>query len=519
MKKGEIYTATIERVDFPNKGIAHVDDSTCTIKNAIPGQKIEFMVSKKHGDRVEGRTLNIIEKSSNEIESPCPHFGVCGGCVYMSLPYEDQKKLKANQVKRLLDTALKSQESEWVFEGIKGSPKPYEYRNKMEFSFGDSYKDGPLALGMHKRGSFYDIENVYDCQIIDEDYRNILKLTREYFKDVPFFHKQSHEGFLRHLLVRKAAKTGQILIALVTSSQIPEGMDENFINGWKDELLKLIPDKDINKTDDVKAADGCVGDCDKNDTSVTKNQESGSIKGILHIINDSVADVVKADETHVLYGDEYIKEELLGLEFKISTFSFFQTNSLGAEVLYSTAREYIGELDKGKESIVYDLYSGTGTIAQMIAPVAKKVIGVEIIEEAVEAARENAKLNGLDNCEFIANDVLKALDDIEEKPDFIILDPPRDGVHPKALKKILDYGIERLIYISCKPTSLCRDLEMILESGYVVTKACCVDMFPFTTGIETVVLLNNKFAKAKDFVQIGIDAEDYYRIKDAKRNE
>ena len=215
----------------------------------------------------------------------------------------------------------------------------------------------------------------------------------------------------------------------------------------------------------------------------------GSFAGILHTTNDSLADVVQSDRTEVLYGEEYFYEELLGLRFRISTFSFFQTNSLGAEVLYDTARSYVGDT---KDQVIFDLYSGTGTIAQMLAPVAKKVIGVEIVEEAVKAAGENAKLNGLTNCEFIAGDVLKMLDTISDRPDFIVLDPPRDGIHPKALKRIIDYSVDRMIYISCKPTSLARDLEMLQGCGYWVEKACCVDMFPWSANIETVCLLSKK---------------------------
>ena len=214
---------------------------------------------------------------------------------------------------------------------------------------------------------------------------------------------------------------------------------------------------------------------------------SGRIVGILQIENYREADVVQADATNVLYGKEYFTEELLGLQFQVSTFSFFQTNSLGAEVLYTKAREYVGET---KDKVIFDLYSGTGTIAQVLAPVAKKVIGVEIVEEAVEAARENTARNGLTNVEFIAGDVLKKLDEIAEKPDLIVLDPPRDGVHPKALGKIIEYGVERIVYISCKPTSLARDLVMLQEGGYKVERVCCVDMFPWTGGIETVCLLS-----------------------------
>ena len=213
------------------------------------------------------------------------------------------------------------------------------------------------------------------------------------------------------------------------------------------------------------------------------------IVGILHILNDSLSDVVQSDETKILYGQDYFYEKIMGLEFKITPFSFFQPNSRGAEVLYSTVREYIGDIH---DMTVYDLFSGTGTIAQVLAPVAKQVIGVEIIEEAVEAAKENAERNGLHNCRFIAGDVFKVLDEIEEKPDVIVLDPPRDGIHPKALPKILDYGVENIVYISCKATSLARDLEMIQARGYRVVKCTAVDQFCQTVHVETVVLLSHK---------------------------
>ena len=239
----------------------------------------------------------------------------------------------------------------------------------------------------------------------------------------------------------------------------------------------------------------------------------GELAGILHTRNDSVADAVKNEGTDILYGRDYFYEELLGLKFRISPFSFFQTNSLGAEVLYQTVRDYIGDAlvkpeDKEQGSIVFDLYSGTGTIAQMLSPVAKKVVGVEIVEEAVESAKENAKLNGLGNCEFIAGDVLKVLDTIEEKPDFIVLDPPRDGIHPKALGRIIQYGVERMVYVSCKPTSLARDLEVFQERGYRVERVCCVDMFPGTANVETVCLLSKLHSDQHIEVELQMDELD-----------
>ena len=480
MKKGEIYEGKVSYVNFPNKAIIEHEDGKVTVKNALPGQKVRYRVTKKKSGRAEGNVLEVLEKSQDETEPACPHFGECGGCTYQNLPYEKQLELKSGQVKKLLDEVYIKQNKEpsYIFEGIKGSPKQFAYRNKMEFSFGDAYKDGPLSLGMHKRGSFYDIVTVDRCQIVDEDFRLILQTTLEFFKEknVPFYHRMRGEGYLRHLLVRKAVKTGEIMVAIITTSQVECLGEQNLQELLKEFVFELC--KLANDTSD----------------DMSGSKLSGNLVGILHTENDSVADVVKNDGTKVLYGQDYFYEELLDLKFKITEFSFFQTNSLGAEVLYDTARSYIGDLTGGGEpdKVVFDLYSGTGTIAQLMAPVAKKVIGVEIVEEAVEAAKMNADLNGLHNCEFIAGDVLKVLDDIEEKPDFIILDPPRDGIHPKALRKIIDYGVERLVYISCKPTSLARDLEMLEACGYHMEKACCVDMFPGTVHCETVALLSLK---------------------------
>ena len=459
MKKGGIYTGYVESVDFPNKGNVvvrteedgQVIEEKAVVKNSIPGQTVKFMVNKKKHGKCEGRLLEVVCQADTETNERCEHFGKCGGCVYHTVRYEEQLKMKEAAVKKLLDPVINT-EYEW--EGIIGSPVSSEYRNKMEFSFGDEVKDGPIALGLHKRNSMYDIVTVTGCKIVDNDYRKILKCVYDYAleKNLTYYHKMKHEGYLRHLLVRKAVKTGQILVDIVTTTVNDIPMDE-----LADRLKSLSLD--------------------------------GQITGFLHTYNDSVADAVINEKTEVVFGRYYIEEELLGLKFKITTFSFFQTNSLGAEVLYSKARDYVGTT---KDKVIFDLYSGTGTIAQILAPVAKKVIGVEIIPEAVEAAKINAGINGLTNCEFIADDVLNALDNIKDKPDFIVLDPPRDGINPKALKKIIDYGVESMVYISCKPTSLARDLVMLQESGYEVKKGCCIDMFPNTGHCESIVLLSRK---------------------------
>ena len=496
MKKGQVAEGTVKNVEFPNKGIVYTDEGECIIvKNTIPGQRVSFAVNKVRKGKAEARLLETLKKSPFETADTCAHFGACGGCTYQSLPYEEQIKIKEEQVRGMMENAI-GDACAYEFLPIKHSPRVLAYRNKMEFSFGDAYKDGPLALGMHKRGSFYDIVTVEDCRIVDGDFRAILMATLSYFREqgISFYHRLRHTGYLRHLLVRKAVKTGEILVDLITTTQewsnapvqetderakieaallekqgkcphagtVSEEKEKLLLDGWKDTILALSLE--------------------------------GTLKGVLHTKNDSVADVVKNEGTEVLSGQDYFYEELLGLRFQISPFSFFQTNSLGAEVLYSTAREFIlgDDPDMLTDKTVYDLYSGTGTIAQMLAPVCKKVVGVEIIEEAVEAAKENAALNHLDNCEFLAGDVLKVLDTIEERPDYIVLDPPRDGIHPKALEKIINYGVDHMIYISCKPTSLARDLEVLLARGYVVDKVQCVDMFPNTVHVETVVLLSHK---------------------------
>ncbi len=455
MKKGDIIECKIEKTEFPNKGIFHIEEKRGTVKGVIPGQVVSLRAKKVRKDRIEGMLMEVKENSPLENVTPaCPHFGICGGCTYQTLSYENQKKVKEEQVRSLLETIVK----DLPWEGIKESPIEFEYRNKMEFSFGDEVKDGPLTLGLHKKNSFYDIVQVTGCKIVRRAYNQIVELVVNFFKEreIPYYKKRSHEGYLRHLVVRSSIKTGNILINLVTSSQM-----EVDLSPLVEQLLKLSSSREFD----------------------------GKIVGILHTVNDSMADIVQKDAMHILYGKDYFYEYLLDLKFKISPFSFFQTNTLGAEVLYETARDFIGDID---DKVVFDLYSGTGTIGQMMAAVAKKVIGVEIVEEAVEAAKENAKMNGIDNCEFIAGDVLKVVDTLDVKPDAIVLDPPRDGIHPKAIGRIIDFDAKELVYISCKPTSLVRDLEILLAAGYEVKRACAVDMFPQNPNVESIVKLVRK---------------------------
>ena len=342
MKKGDIFEGKVIRTEFPNKGIIDIEGQKVIVKNALEGQGVRFSINKKKRDKIEGRLLEVIEPSPIEQPAACKHFGICGGCRYQNLSYEQQLDLKKRQVEELIEKSGLS----FAIENIYGSPITEGYRNKMEFTFGDEEKDGPLALGMHKKNSFYDIVTLEDCRIVDPDFNVLLQAILKYFKEKgeTYFHKIRHEGFLRHLVMRRSVKTGDILINLVTTTQ--SRLDES-------EFVNMILSQKID----------------------------GKVVGILHTLNDNLADVVQSDETKTLYGQDYFYEYLYNMRFKISPFSFFQTNTLGAEVLYDQVREYVGET---KDKLVYDLYTGTGTIAQMLAPVASKVVGVEIVEEAGE---------------------------------------------------------------------------------------------------------------------------------------
>ncbi len=440
----------IKKMQFPYNGVCYFEDKEILLKNHLPQEKVRATY-KKTRRGYQGRVVEVVEKSPLEIEPKCCDFEFCGGCTFQHISYENELKIKEDMVLSLFKDNDISYEK---YLGIKASPLEGGYRNKMEYSFGDNGKDSPLSLGMRKRNSFYETVTAKYCNIVDADYNAILKNVLTYFqgRSERFYHKMTKEGSLRHLLVRKGKYSNEILIALVTTSNFNINLEE-----FKNELLSL--------------------------------KLEGNITGIVHIENDAVSDVIQCDKLTLLHGRDYIYDSIFDIKFKISIFSFFQTNTLGAESLYSLVRDMIGQQ---KDSTVFDLYCGTGTISQIVAKVAKKVVGVEIVEEAIEGAKISAKENGIDNIDFYADDVLKALDYIKDRPDFIILDPPRDGINPKALDKILNYGVENIIYVSCKPTSLVRDLKLFNEGGYKVKTLVMQDMFARTYHVETVVLLSKK---------------------------
>lgn len=448
MKRKDIIEFEIDKMEFGGTSVSTYEGKEVHMKGGITGQKVKAVVKKARSKKLDVKMIELLEKSNLETNETCKHFGECGGCNMLSVPYEKQLQIKEKQV---MDLFLSQDIFGFQFMGIEKSPQDTKYRNKMEYTFGDEKKDGPLTLGLHKKGRHIDIMTVDDCFLVDDDFIKVLTSTVKYFdeKKLPYYKTVNHKGYLRNLVVRKGINTNELMVNIVTSSQEDFDMSE-----YRDLLLSL-------------------------DTN-------SKIVSILHTINDGLADAVNCDELKVLYGRDYLNEEVLGLKFKVSPFSFFQTNTKGAEKLYSIAREFIGE---HKDKVVFDLYSGTGTIGQVMASSAKKVYGIEIVEEAVKVANENAKLNNLSNCEFIAGDVSKTVKNLKTKPDLIIVDPPRPGVHKDAIKDICGFEAKEIVYISCNPKTLVLDLVEFMNFGYKVEKVKCMDMFPNTPHVETVVKL------------------------------
>lgn len=452
MKKRDIIEFEVDKMEFGGTTVSSYKNKDIHMKGGITGQKVRAVVKRTKSGKADVKMIELLENSPIETAETCKHFNQCGGCSILSVPYEKQLEIKERQV---MDLFLNQDLFGFKFEGIKGSPQERYYRNKMEYTFGDEVKDGPLTLGLHKKGRHIDIMTVDGCMLVDNDFIQVLKSSVDYFnkKELPYYKTVNHKGYLRNLVVRKGINTKELMVNIVTSSQIDFDMSE-----YKDLLLSLKLDSEL--------------------------------VSILHTINDGLADAVNCDELRVLYGRNYIQEEILGLRFKISPFSFFQTNTKGAEDLYTIARDFIGDHN---DKVVFDLYSGTGTIGQVMAGAAKKVYGIEIIEEAVDSANENAKLNGLNNCTFIAGDVSKTVKNLKDKPDLIIVDPPRPGVHKDAIRDISGFGANEIVYISCNPKTLVLDLVEFKKYGYEIDKVKCMDMFPNTPHVETVVKLYKKF--------------------------
>ena len=436
------------------------------------------------------------------ITSECPHDEFCGGCIYQGLEYRKQLEIKEGEVHSLFS---KEGISPDVFDRIEGCPEEciYEYRNKMEFTFGDMVKDGPLCLGMHRRGRFMSIVTVDQCRLVDEDFNKILSYTLSFCieKGYKKYHKKNHTGLLRNLIIRQGKRTKELLVNIVTST------DTEFDrNGWAEGLKDL--------------------------------RLNNKIVGIMQTLNDNKADAVICDELILIDGRDYYYEEILGLRFQVHEFAFFQTNVEAIERLYGDAIGLIDDLE-GKE--VFDLYCGTGTISQVMALRAKHVLGVEIVPESVESAVKNAKLNNLSNCDFVCGDVFQILEKTDLKPekinskadninpeskktdfrlekrglkpDVIVVDPPRVGMSTDAVNKIASYGVKQIVYISCNPKTLVKNLVQFENLGYGVKYAKAYDSFPFTRHVEVITLLSKLDSKRHISVELPIDELDLTSVE------
>lgn len=414
----------------------------------------------------------------------CKHDEMCGGCIYQGVSYEEQLKIKEEQVKQyMLENGIKAEH----FESIEGAPSVSAYRNKMDYTFGDLVKDGEMTLGMHRKKQFMSIVTVDECQLVPEDFNRILRGTLDFCIQHGYtkYHKRRHEGMMRNLVLRRGENTGEILVNIVTQSDT--GTVPPALSGSGQPVLFDEQSYEEGRFDE----DGFV-------KMIESLPLDNKICGILRTINDDWADAVKCDELRILKGQDYYMERIMDLDFKVSAFSFFQTNVPAVERLY---KEAISLVDDFAGKTVFDLFCGTGTITQSMAKSAGRAVGVEIVEEAVDAAKENAALNGLDNCEFIAGDVLKVLPAIKSgeltgedgsilSPDVIVVDPPRAGIHPKVLPMIADYGVDEILYISCNPKTMCMDMKVLQEYGYQVKYMKPYDNFPMTKHVECVCLLS-----------------------------
>ena len=452
---------TIEKVAYGGQGIAHHDNFVVFVENAIPGDRMKVRLRKVKKSHAFAYPVELMEPSSLRIEAPCSHFGFCGGCKWQNLEYQTQLEFKKQHVMESLEHIGDIQAQS--VEDVIPSPLIFGYRNKMEFSFSENRWLPPeelanpeidkhqFSVGFHVPRFFDRIIDIEKCWLQDDQLNRILQFSKTYFKDagISVYNNRTHEGILRYLVIRKSFAFGQIMVNIVTFESIQEELHQ-----FAEKLVAEIP----------------------------------SVTSVVNNVNPRFAQIAAGDEESLIYGDPIIREKLGGYTFEISANSFFQTNSLQAENLYHAIESLAGE--KGKT--IWDLYSGTGSIAIFLSSMAKRITGFELLESSVEDARRNAKLNRVDNCEFVAGDIRFSMGQHSQtKPDMIVCDPPRSGMHPDVVKTLMEVSPQNIVYVSCNPTTLARDLT-ILKEQYRLEKVQPLDMFPHTYHIEAVCRLKKK---------------------------
>ena len=460
VKRGKEYEFKIERLAFGGFGVARIDNYVVFIKDAIPGDVVNAKITKRKSSFAEARLLSIIQPSDIRIESDCPYFSYCGGCTWQNMSYENQLIYKRKIVQESIERLAGIENCE--VEPVAESENVLGYRNKMEFSFADNRWLLPeelgnmaiskgFALGLHVPGTFDKILHIENCLLQSKTANKILLYVSDYAKkkNLQPYGIRSHKGFLRFLMLRESSYTGKIMVNIITAYE-----DIKSLKPLADDLMKNIP----------------------------------QIAGVINNINSKLAQIAVGEYEILLAGESFIQEKLAGMYFNISANSFFQTNTIQAEKLYDFVVKFA---NLKPDEIVWDLYSGTGTIGLILAKMAKKVIGFEVVESAVKDAFKNAREHKVENIDFIAGDLLHKLQNAAHKPDVLITDPPRSGMHEKVTHYINEIQPKRIVYVSCNPTTLARDLK-ILSLNYLIEKIQPVDMFPQTYHIETVVKLTLK---------------------------
>ena len=460
LKRRQELEVRIEKVAFGGQGIARVDDFVVFVDGGIPGDVLKVRLRKVKKNYAEAYPLDILSPSPLRGDAPCKHFGYCGGCKWQHVPYETQLQFKTEQVKEALEH-IGGIEAPPVLDALP-SPKIFGYRNKMEFSFSGNRWLTPeelknpeikkdFALGFHVPRYFDRILDIEYCWLQSETLNTVLEFSRQFFKrtGLPVYHLRTHEGILRFLVLRESTHFQEVMVNVVTAEAIPEVMER-----FARQLRETVP----------------------------------QVISVFNGVNSRSGQTAFAETLHLISGEPYIRERLGSLEFRISPNSFFQTNTLQAENLYRKVMEFAGL--SGKE-VVWDLYAGTGTIALFLAEAAQQVVGFELVESAVADAEENARRNGVTNATFVEGDLRKTIREFQGKPDVIVCDPPRAGMHPDVVKAILKAAPPRIVYVSCNPATMARDL-ILLKDFYRLETVQPVDMFPHTYHIESVALLIKK---------------------------
>lgn len=447
---GEILNLTIEKLVYPGRSLARYNGQAVFLDFGLPGETVKAEIFRRRKGFLEGRLLEVVKPSADRVSPRCSHFGLCGGCVYQDFDYQKQLEQKEKLVRESLQK-LGGFASPPV-EPILPSPDIFFYRNKMEFSFAD--ENGQLVLGLHERGRFEKMFNLQACFLQSELSNQIVAFCRDYFKrsELPGYNWHSHEGFLRFLVIREGKNTGEVMVVLVSAK------GEADLKTWAEELVRKFP----------------------------------QIVSVLHLVNPTKAQVATGEEEIVLFGQPFIKEKIGNFHFYLSAKTFLQTNSHQTENLYQKALECVSLT--GKETVL-DLYCGAGTISLFLSLYAKEVEGVEIVPEAIAMAEKNKKENGVENARFVVGEARKIAKQYRlenRKFDRIILDPPRAGLHPKVIRDTLPLGAEKIVYVSCNPTTFARDAKLFAEGGYKLTRVIPVDMYPHTFHVELVGVLEKR---------------------------